>query len=294
MIRHRFINNAEYSLKEREALAKDMEIDRTQAHVLLSTCNRTEVYWGDGSAPEEVVRHLYRVAAGLESALVGERAIQGQLKKAYLDACARYSLSPSMHRLFQSAMHTGKRVRTETRIAEGAVSHSQATVEIIKQQQTDLRRAVIAIIGVNKLTGDILKFLASRGATNLFLSNRSIEKAQALAARYSGTAVGLEHKRALLQVADVLICATSAPHIIVHPEDLAEDKELLIFDLAFPRDVSEEVGRFRRVKLFNLEDVELFAGKSLSLRLNEVNKAKQIIDEEVARYNQWQSFAGKK
>ena len=294
MIRHRFINNAEYSLKEREALAKDMEIDRTQAHVLLSTCNRTEVYWGDGSAPEEVVRHLYRVAAGLESALVGERAIQVQLKKAYLDACAKYSLSPSLHRMFQSAMHTGKRVRTETRITEGAVSHSQATVEIIKQQQTDLRRAVIAIIGVNKLTEDILKFLASRGATNLFLSNRSIEKAQALAARYSGTAVGLEHKRALLQVADVLICATSAPHLIVHPEDLAEEKELLIFDLAFPSDVSEEVGRFRRVRLFNLEDVELFAGKSLSLRLNEVNKAKQIIDEEVSRYNQWQSFAGKK
>jgi glutamyl-tRNA reductase len=293
MIRYKFINNAEYSLREREALLKGFEMDRMPAHVLLSTCNRVEMYWGEGCVPEEVVRHLYRVAAGLESSLIGERAIQGQLKQAYLLACEKYQLSSSLHRLFQTAMHTGKRVRTETKIAEGAVSHSQVTVEILKMEKIDLKKKIIAIIGVNKLTEDILKFLTSRGATNIFLSNRNVEKAQVLASRYNGTAISLENKRSMLQFTDILICATSAPHLIIHPEDISEDKDLLVFDLAFPRDVSEKVGTFRHVKLFNLEDVERFAKKNLSLRLREMNKAEQIIDEEVAKYYQWQSFAEK-
>ncbi|MDR0697843.1 MAG: glutamyl-tRNA reductase [Tannerella sp.] len=293
MIRYKLINNAEYNLKEREALLKGFEVDRMPAHVLLSTCNRVEMYWGEGCVPEEVVRHLYRVAAGLESSLIGERAIQGQLKQAYLLACEKYQLSSSLHRLFQTAMHTGKRVRTETKIAEGAVSHSQVTVDILKMEKVDLKKKIIAIIGVNKLTEDILKFLASRGATNIFLSNRNVEKAQVLASRYNGTAVNLDNKRSMLQFTDILICATSAPHLIIHPEDIHEDKDMLIFDLAFPRDVSEKVGMFRHVKLFNLEDVESFAKKSLSLRLCEINKAEQIIDEEVAKYYQWQSFAEK-
>jgi glutamyl-tRNA reductase len=293
MIQYRLINNAEYGLKEREALLKDFETDAAQAHVLLSTCNRIEVYWGEGRVPEDVVRHLYKVAAGLESSLIGERAIQGQLKQAYLRACEKYCLSSSLHRLFQTAMHTGKRVRTETKIAEGAVSHSQVTVEMLKQEKIDLKQKIIAIIGVNKLTEDILKFLTSRNATNLFLSNRNLEKAQNLAARCNGTAMSLDNKRAMLQFADVLICATSAPHLIIHPEDVPADREMLIFDLAFPRDVSETVGTFSRVKLFNLEDVERFAKKSLSLRLCEINRAEEIIEEEVAGYRQWQSFAEK-
>jgi glutamyl-tRNA reductase len=293
MIQYRLINHTEYNLKEREALLKDFDVDGMPAHVLLSTCNRVEMYWGEGCVPEEVMRHLYKVAAGLESAIVGERAIQGQLKQAYLRACEKYQLSSSLHRLFQTAMHTGKRVRTETKIAEGAVSHSQVTVEILKQEKIDLKRKIIAIIGVNKLTEDILKFLTARGATNIFLSNRHPEKAQILASRYNGTAISLENKRSMLQFTDILICATSAPHLIVHPEDIPEDKDMLIFDLAFPRDVSEEAGLFSHVKLFNLEDVESFAKKNLSLRLREINKAEQIIDEEVAKYYQWQSFAEK-
>jgi glutamyl-tRNA reductase len=289
MIQYRLINNAEYSLKERESLLKDFETDAAAAHVLLSTCNRIEVYWGEGDVPEAAARHLCKVAAGLESALVGERAIQGQLKQAYLRACAKYRLSPTLHRLFQTAIHTGKRVRTETKIAEGATSHSQVTVEILKQENVDLRQKIIAIIGVNKLTEDILKFLVSRHATNIFLSNRSFAKAQALAAQYRGTAVSLDDKRRLLQPADVLICATSAPHLIIHPEDIPRDRDMLIFDLAFPRDVSEEVGTFPRIKLFNLEDIERFAKKSISLRHGERCRAEQIVEEEIARYYRWQS-----
>ncbi|MDR1682217.1 MAG: hypothetical protein LBS25_02355, partial [Candidatus Symbiothrix sp.] len=159
MIESILINNSEYGLKEREHFAGAVSIDETIPHILLSTCNRMELYRGEGETPEHIIRHLYRVAAGLESSLIGERAIQGQLKQAYQSAMEKYRLSPQLNRLFQSAIHTGKRVRTETKIATGAVSHSQVTVEILKQEKIDLNKKIVGIIGVNKLTEDILKFL---------------------------------------------------------------------------------------------------------------------------------------
>jgi len=293
MIQCRLINNSTHDLKEREAQFKDFGTSREEPHILLSTCNRIEEYWGDGDVPEELLNHLYRVASGLESSLLGERAIQGQLKQAYFDACAKYHLSPSLNRLFQSAIYTGRRVRNETKISEGAVSHSHATVEIIKHENVDLKNKIISIIGVNKLTEDILKYLASRGATNIFLSNRNHAKAEELAAKYDGTAMLLNKKRRLLEFTDVLISATSAPHLIVHAEDVPKDKEMLIFDLAFPRDVSEEIASFPKIKLYNLEDIELFAKKNVSLRRNEIGEAERIIEEEIAKFRLWQSYSEK-
>lgn len=266
-------------------------MDESEPHVLLETCNRTELYWGEGEVDEADLRHLYRVASGLESSLIGERAIQGQLKGAYKNACEKYKLSSHLHRLFQSAMHTGKRVRTETRISEGAVSHSQVTVDILKQQKIDLNQKIVSIIGVNKLTEDILKYLAANKAVNIFLSNRNFEKAQVLAQKYNGTAIGLENKRSMLGFTDVLICATSAPHTIVKADDIAPDKEMIVFDLAFPRDVAEGVRQMSNVSLYDLEDIEQFAQNNLLLRANEVSKAEQIIEQEIAKFYEWQAFA---
>ncbi|MDR3309526.1 MAG: glutamyl-tRNA reductase [Tannerella sp.] len=306
MIKYRIINHSNYSLQEREALLLDFrQTDSDVPHVLLSTCNRIEDYrienYGaedfsagnsraDDVVPEHVVRHLYRVAAGLESALIGERAIQGQLKQAYFEACEHYRLPSSLNRLFQTAIHTGKRVRTETRISEGAVSHSQITVEILKQHDIDLKNSIISIIGVNKLTEDILRFLSDRGACNIFLSNRHFEKAQALATQYQSTAMRLEQKRRLLEFTDVLISATSAPHLIVHREDMPVGRRMLIFDLAFPRDVSEEIAILPDVKLYNLEDIESFARNSISLRQAEITRAEEIISEEIIKFRQWESY----
>jgi glutamyl-tRNA reductase len=255
--------------------------------------NRIEQYWGEGDVPQRILRHLYRVASGLESSLTGERAIQGQLKQSYTKAVADYQLSPALHKLFQSAMHTGKRVRTETKIAEGAVSHSQITVDILKQKQIDLKAKAVGIIGVNKLTEDILKYLSSRGAINLFMSNRNFDKAQALATQYNGVAVNLNNKQKLLKVVDILICATSAPHLVINKEDIPNDKELLIFDLAFPRDVEECIGEMKNIELFNLEDIEHFAKQNIRLREEEIDKANQIIDEEIVKFYQWQNHIEK-
>jgi glutamyl-tRNA reductase len=249
-----------------------------------------ELYWGDGIAPENIVRHLYRVASGLESALLGERAIQGQLKTAYRYALDKYRLSSSLNRLFQTAIYTGKRSRNETKISEGAVSHSQITVDILKLENVDLRNKTVCIIGVNKLTENILKYLVACGANSIFLANRNMEKATALAAKYNGTAIYLDKKLPMLRFTDILICATSAPHIIVHRHEIPQDKKMLIFDLAFPRDVDEHVRAMATVKLFDLEDMEKFASRSLTHRNNEVNKVERIIEEEIAEYYRWQNY----
>lgn len=290
MIQIKAINNNDYDLKQREILFKDLSIDSTNPHVFLSTCNRLEIYWGEGETPEPLARHLFRVASGLESSLLGERAIQGQIKQAYTEAIEKYKLSSSLNRLFQTAMHTGKRVRTETKISEGAISHSQVTVDILKQLNVELKNKVICILGVNKLTEDILKYLTSRGAVNIFISNRSFEKAKELAATYQALAVCFDERKKILDLADIVICATAAPHVIVKKEDLPSDRELIAFDLAFPRDIEESVNEMPTVNLFNLEDIERFAQANLQERSNEVQKAEEIIEEELAKYYQWLNY----
>ncbi len=292
MIQSKLITRSDYGLDEREALSRRMGIDESVPHVLLATCNRTELYWGEGDIPRELAAHLFRVAAGLESSLLGERAIQGQVKKAYAQAVARYKLSAQLNRLFQTAMHAGKRVRTETRISEGAVSHSQATVEMLRFDGIDLADKVVGIVGVNKLTEDIMKFLKARGAVNIYLSNRNFDKAAALAARYGGTALGLDRKRELLARCQVLICATSAPHAIVRPDDFPPGRRdgMLVFDLAFPRDVAPEVAALPGVTLYDLEDIERFARQNLTARRNEAVRAEHIIDEEIDKLEKWQEM----
>jgi glutamyl-tRNA reductase len=289
MIHCLLINNSAYDLASRERLARTVAPDSALPHVLLATCNRIELYRGDGDAPEHIVRHLCRVASGLESSLTGERAIQGQLKSAYQDALARYRLPPALNRLFQTAIHAGKRVRTETRIAEGAISHSQITADLLRRENIDLRRKTVTLIGVNKLTEDILKYLVARQAANIFLSNRNLEKAETLARHCGGVAMSLANKRALIASTDVLISATSAPHLIVRRADIPPDREMLVFDLAFPRDVEQTVADMPRVKLFNLEDIERHAAKNIALRHDEIAAAERIIEEEIALFNRWQT-----
>jgi glutamyl-tRNA reductase len=292
MIQSELINHTRYTLSEREALAKTAFLPDGVPHVLLKTCNRIELYWGEGSLTDETLRHLYRVASGLESGLVGERAIQGQLKNAYQEACRLYALSSHLHKLFQMAIHTGKRVRNETKIAEGAVSHSQVTVDILKKEYPDIKQKTVTVIGVNKLTEDILKFLTDNRAVTIFLSNRHMEKAEALAAQYGATAIPLHEKRRMMDFTDILISATSAPHTIIHPADLSlGGKEMLIFDLAFPRDVDPAIAEREGITLYDLEHIERFAKANLRLRLAEVQKAEYIIEQEIHKFREWESHS---
>ncbi len=286
MITYKSINQQNTSLADREVLFSNMKRRSRERTVFLQTCNRVELYSGDGNIPNDVARHLFRVTSGLESALIGERAVQGQVKDAYIAARSQYKLSAPMHKLFEFALLTGKRVRNETEISHGAVSHSLAAIEIIENEHIDLRNARITIIGVNKLTGDILKFLKNKGARMVFLANRSVEKAKALASTVDCRVYGLDEKRQFLAQTDILISATSAPHLIVRREDIAAadisgEKKLLAIDLAFPRDIDPTIGELSNVKLYNITDVEKEVQRNISIRQGEVSKAEEIINDEI-------------
>ena len=264
-------------------------------YIFLKTCNRSELYYGEGDIPDEVARHLFRVVSGLESAIVGERAVQGQVKEAYYTAKDQRWLPAELHKLFQSALQVGKRVRNETEISHGAVSHSLAALEIIEDelQQQDaskaeailnglnLKDAHITIIGVNKLTADILKFLQNKGAKMVFLANRSQIKAHYLADPLGIKVYTLDEKEAFLAHTDILISATSAPHLIIHKEDIPKGKPLLAIDLAFPRDIDSRLSELANVHLYNIRDVEKKVRENIEVRGAEVEKAEAIIEEEI-------------
>ena len=280
MIAYKSINQQNTSLEAREAYFQRLHVER--GAVLLQTCNRVELYYGEGDVPDDVARHLFRVTAGLESALIGERAVQGQVKESYQQAQLQYRLTAEMHKLFSCALEVGKRVRTETEISQGAVSHSLAAIEILQQEQVDLSQSRITIIGVNKLTSDILKFLKNKGARMVFLANRSQMKAHQLADPLGISVFELHDKQRFLADTDILISATSAPHAVIDATDIPFGKKLLAIDLAFPRDIDPSIGRLPNVRLYNLSDVERRVRENISVRKSEVVRAEAIIEEEIA------------
>lgn len=289
MVHYKSISQTDTDLAEREREWANTwhNVEELGPHVLLQTCNRIEYYYGDAEVPQEIARHLFRVTSGLESAIIGERAIQGQVREAYMAASKKYLLPSSLHRLFQMALSVGKRVREETKISRGAVTHSLAALELAELEGIDLTGAKICIIGVNQLTTDTLAFLKNKGAETLFLANRSREKAEKLLYDTFGDAKGnwkvydLKQKREFLAEADVVISATSAPHCIISAEDLMPGHPLLMIDLAFPRDIEPTLAELPNVKLFNLEDVEQQTQRNREVRIEAIQEAEKIIEKKI-------------
>jgi glutamyl-tRNA reductase len=271
-------------LSERESALALTKTLNERAGVLLQTCNRIEFYEGDGFADHDTVRHLFRVVSGIESNLIGEVAIQGQVKNAYLQASGKYKLSSGLHFLFQRALNVGKRVRTESLISRGAMSHSQAAVEIICKSGIDLNHALITIIGAHKLNEDIIRFLRSKGAETIFIGNKSFEKAQVIANKYDCKTFRFDQITEFLSYTNILISATSAPHVIIEEKVFPKNKEMLVLDLAFPRDIDAKIGELPGVQLYNLETIEQTVDQNIELRRFQVIKAEQIIEEEVEKY----------
>ena len=289
MIQYKSINHNNTSLGEREDYFKTMSATE-QPSVFLQTCNRVELYYGNGDVPDSVARHLFRVVCGLESAIVGERAVQGQVKEAYQAACGNGQKLPAeIHKLFECALQTGKRVRNETQISHGAVSHSLAAIEIIEHENINLQNARITIVGVNKLTNDIIKFLLNKGAKLIFLANRTEEKARTMAKPLGIEVFSLDKKAIFLPQTDILISATSAPNYIISHADLNfvnPQRQLLAIDLAFPRDIEPSAAEIEGLKLYNLHDVEQQVRNNLQVRTDEVQKAEMIIEEAVCELHE--------
>ena len=285
MVRYISSSHNTNSLVEREQFFKTLHLPEDTPRVLLQTCDRVELYWGKGSVPAPIAHHLFSVVSGLESSLIGECAIQGQVKKCYQESSEKYSLSSSLHLLFQTALSVGKRVRTDSNISQGAISHSQAVIECLVQEKVPLKNALITLLGVNKLNEDIIKFLHSKGAYSIFLGNRYLDRAKELAVMYNCKAFPLDQLQSFLDFTDVLITATSAPHLIVSSEHISPHQKILILDLAFPRDVDEKIGFLPNVTLFNLEDIKHRVNQNKESRVNEMEIALQIIDEEVKKFS---------
>jgi len=243
--------------------------------VLLNTCKRQEFYSASEAKSPKIVRHLFRVVSGLESPFVGDQHIQAQVKNAYLLAAEKYELDSSLHSLFQKALNVGKRVRTETEISQGAVSYAAAVVK----QITDFNQ-VITVIGINNITEEIIKYLLRKGTKTVLLGNRTLAKAQ----KFACEAFSLDCLKEKLAQTDILITATSAPHLIVKKEAVALDKKMQIFDLAMPPDVDPELGQYPDIQLFSIREIEALVDQNLEKRQAAIQKAEAIIEEELRMF----------
>jgi len=232
-----------------------------------------------------ITGHLFRVVSGLESTIIGETAIVNQVKQAYRDAAERTPLDKSLHKLFQTALFVGKRVRRETGISKGAMSHGQAAVNILFQHVGNMKDINITVIGVNSLNEKILKFLVNKGAETIFIGNRTYEKAKELAARYNASALRFERLPEILEKTDVLISATSAPHFIIRKENFDIKKKIYILDLAVPRDVDPAIKDLPNVTLFDIETIEKHIQQNVQVRAEKILHAEEIIKNEVRLFS---------
>ncbi|MCG0277855.1 MAG: glutamyl-tRNA reductase [Thermanaeromonas sp.] len=306
-----------------EALKSLKELPDIAGAVILSTCNRTEVYFVT-SEPEqairetkdflsrrceeelslldkylytyssyEAVRHLFRVASGLDSMILGEAQVLGQVAEAYDIARANDATHPVLNTLFQQAISTGKRVRTETRINHNTVSVSYAAVELARQVFGSLEGRTVLVIGAGKMSTLAARYLRDNGVTTVLVSNRSYERAKALAQTIGGQAVRLDNLEDILPQADIVISCTAASHYILHPEQVArarkgrENTPLMLIDIAVPRDIDPAVGDLPGVKLFDIDDLQQVVLNNLEERQKAAQKAEGIIAEEVENFFQW-------
>jgi glutamyl-tRNA reductase len=276
----------ESRIDEREKFLFNLKMKSAQVGVLLQTCNRVEFYSGTGKISYEIVRHLFRVVSGLESTIIGESAIVGQVKQAYFDAKQKNHLDKSLHKLFQYALFVGKRVRKETGISEGAMSHSQAAVDFLFKEIGDIKTLKITVIGVNALNEKIIKFLINKDTEPVFIGNRTFTKANELAEKYGANAFHFDQLSNILEKTDVLISATAAPHFILKKENFKTQREMYILDLAVPRDIDPAIGELPNVNLFDIEFIENQIKKNVFLRKEKLVEAEDIIENEVKIFSQ--------
>lgn len=277
------------SSEEWEQFLRQLKSDDLSGTVLLQTCNRVELYGGNGQVPEDIVRHLFRLVSGLESHFIGESFIVGQIKEAYQTACTKWNLDASLHRLFQWAMLTGKRVRSETAISRGAMSHSHAVVEIIKNSIENYKAMRFAFIGVNKINKTIMTFLKDNVNSSFLLCNRTYDKAVALEQQFNCQAFRLDHLKESLLLSDIIISATSAPHAIIHAEHIPLHRSQVIFDLAVPSDVDPTVVQLPNIQYYSIVSIENKVIQNIADRSAEIVKAVSIVEEEIDKFLVYQN-----
>jgi glutamyl-tRNA reductase len=291
--------------------------------VVLSTCNRTELYMvvgnpveGESAAlgllarradirPSELLdgmyslrncdaaRHLYRVTGGLESMIVGEAEVQGQVKRAYEAALATRTTGPMSNKLFRAALATGKRVRTETKISKGRASIASVAVDAARDAVGDLAERHVLIIGAGETAELTAQALHDHGVSTMFIANRRRERATVLAERFGGETASFDALPGELARADIVISSTSSPHTLLEAEDLevvvAErgGRPLLLLDLAVPRDIEHDCGDLPGVTVIDIDGLQAQVKRHISVRKAEARRAEGIIEEEIQAFAGW-------
>jgi glutamyl-tRNA reductase len=291
--------------------------------VALSTCNRTELYLVVGDPVEaegtvlamlssqagirptglasaiyshrncDAARHLYRVTAGLDSMVVGEAEIQGQVKRAYDTARAREAVGPLTNRLFKAALETGKRVRTETGIGERQLSLPAVAASLARELLGPLAGRLVVIIGTGETSELAARALAANGGEMLFVANRRRDRAIALATRYGGASASFDELPEALARADIVVAATASPHVLLEARELAEvmgdraGRPVLLIDLAVPRDIDASCAEIDGVSLYDIDDLQAVIARNRKVRQAEARKAEGIIEEEIQHFATW-------
>jgi len=284
--------------------------------VLLSTCNRTEAYVVDTEDSVGLVRelytaqlghdvspflyvrhdreaalHLFRVASGLDSMILGEAQIQGQVRDAW--TASRETTGAALNRLFQHAQLVGSRVREETGIGRGAASVSSSAVQLARKIFGSLNGRRAMVLGAGEVAALALECLHGEGVRVAIVANRTYEKAEALAREHDAVAMHYDECWSSLQTVDLLVCSTASPRAVVRVEHVAPamrargDRPLCILDIALPRDVEANVAELENVFLYDLDDLKAAAAANLDGRKEDIPAAEAIIAFEVEKYWEW-------
>lgn len=316
---------APLDLRERLFLAgDDLQYAATAFHgelmtevVIVSTCNRLEIYANTSDVAmslekttsylagratltaaqiesclqkltdRDAVRHLMRVASGLESLVLGESEILGQIAQALSQAHQAGTTGAMLSRLFQDAIHVGKRARHETAISQHTLSVSHAAILMVKQRIPDLTGANTLIIGAGRMAELAVRAARAHGVNTVHVINRTFSRAEVLASRVGIQALEWQHLRAALREADLVITATSAPQPILSAGDIEGVRPRVIVDIAVPRNVKPDVRDLPNVWLYDIDDLQLVVDNHHALRQSEVTQVEAIIIEGVEAYLGW-------
>jgi glutamyl-tRNA reductase len=304
-------------------LAELTEHDAIHEAVALFTCNRTELYLVTADPLEaenaalailsrqaglrptellgslyslrgaEAVEHLFAVTGGLDSMIVGEAEVQGQVKRAYEMALVEGVSGPVSNRLFRDALAAGKRVRTETGIARSNVSVSTVAVQLAGEFLGELAERRVLVIGAGENAELTARALRDRGVETLFVANRRYDRALGLAQRFGGRAVTFDDMPRELEAADIVVTSTGAPHQILGREELEfvaasrMGRPLVLIDLAVPRDIEPSVRDCPGIALYDMDDLQRAVARNMDAREAEAAEALVLVREEVARFQDW-------
>jgi glutamyl-tRNA reductase len=303
-----------------DSLMRLVQIPSIDEGVLLSTCNRTEFYivssdsqlaieplfhnfYGPVETTEfqhlfrlsasPTIRHLFRVASGLESMVVGETEIFGQVKRAYEIAAKSGTTRRILNRLFQKAFHVGKHVRSSTAITRGSVSVGSVAVDLAQQIFGNLAGSKIMILGAGETSERTARSFQACGAQQLFVSNRSYDKAMALAEAMGGRAIRFDDWEQEFRDLDILVSSTAAPHAVVTRAKIEpilkmrRDRPLFIIDLAIPRDVEPTVHELDGVYVYDLDSLRAIADRTIETRKKEMDACDSLIEKHVCDFEDW-------